>query len=89
MSCECYTIGGPWVTYDPNCPKHGDDAREEEKRIDLLEKMLYELKVEQKLCENRIDILQKQTYDLTSENRNLRGYIRELEITTTKLNEGE
>lgn len=31
MSCECYKIGGPWITYDPNCPAHGDDAQREEK----------------------------------------------------------
>lgn len=31
MSCECYQIGGPWITYDPSCPAHGDDAQREEK----------------------------------------------------------
>lgn len=27
MGCECYTIGGPWISEDPDCPTHGDDAR--------------------------------------------------------------
>lgn len=31
MSCDCYKIGGPWITYDPDCPAHGDDAQREEK----------------------------------------------------------
>lgn len=40
MTCEsqCYTIGGPWITYDPNCPFHGDEARRresEQSRLDL------------------------------------------------------
>ena len=30
MSCECYRVGGPWITYDPSCPTHGDEARERE-----------------------------------------------------------
>lgn len=29
MSCDCYKIGGPWVTYDPSCPAHGDEAKRE------------------------------------------------------------
>jgi len=23
MSCECYTIGGPFIAEDPECPAHG------------------------------------------------------------------
>jgi hypothetical protein len=25
--CEsrCHEPGGPWITYDPQCPEHGDD----------------------------------------------------------------
>ena len=22
MSCGCYKIGGPWISFDPNCPTH-------------------------------------------------------------------
>lgn len=29
MSCECYVIGGPWITFDPNCPTHGYEAQRE------------------------------------------------------------
>lgn len=32
MSCECYKIGGPWITYDPDCPAHGDEAQRAEKQ---------------------------------------------------------
>lgn len=32
MSCECYKIGGPWITYDPSCPAHGDDAQRKERQ---------------------------------------------------------
>lgn len=33
MSCasQCYVIGGPWISYDPNCPIHGDDAQRRER----------------------------------------------------------
>lgn len=24
--CDCYTIGGPWIGANPNCPRHGDAA---------------------------------------------------------------
>jgi hypothetical protein len=32
MTCanRCYEIGGPFITYDPDCPEHGDDARTRE-----------------------------------------------------------
>jgi hypothetical protein len=32
---RCHEIGGPWVSYDPNCPVHGDEAREAESRRSL------------------------------------------------------
>jgi hypothetical protein len=28
VTCDCYTVGGPWVSYDPDCAEHGDDARQ-------------------------------------------------------------
>lgn len=30
MSCECHQVGGPWVSYDPDCPAHGDEAQRQE-----------------------------------------------------------
>ena len=27
--CECYTIGGPFVSFDPDCPAHGLEAQRE------------------------------------------------------------
>jgi hypothetical protein len=31
MSCQsqCYTVGGPWIAEDPNCPIHGYEAQRE------------------------------------------------------------
>lgn len=26
---RCYEIGGPWITFDPECPVHGNDAQRE------------------------------------------------------------
>lgn len=42
--CECYKIGGPWITFDPECPAHGyaaqADAEEREAaRESLLERI--------------------------------------------------
>jgi hypothetical protein len=31
MMCECYQIGGPWITFDPDCPAHGYEAQREAK----------------------------------------------------------
>lgn len=28
--CECYTVGGPWIAEDPNCPVHGTEAQREQ-----------------------------------------------------------
>lgn len=32
MGCasRCYEIGGPWITFDPECPVHGYDAQREQ-----------------------------------------------------------
>lgn len=40
MTCasQCYVIGGPWIDYDPECPEHGDTARQMEagqRRLDI------------------------------------------------------
>lgn len=34
MQCgrQCYVIGGPWITVDPDCPVHGTEAEEERAR---------------------------------------------------------
>ena len=31
MSCECYRIGGPFISFDPECPAHGYEAQREER----------------------------------------------------------
>lgn len=39
MSCECYRIGGPFITFDPECPAHGYEAqRAERERAEADEK---------------------------------------------------
>jgi hypothetical protein len=30
MPCECYQVGGPWITFDPDCPAHGHEAQRAE-----------------------------------------------------------
>jgi hypothetical protein len=39
VSCGrgCYEIGGPWITCDPECPEHGDEARQRGSRLAELE----------------------------------------------------
>lgn len=32
--CECYKIGGPWITFDPDCPEHGYAAQDREKQLE-------------------------------------------------------
>lgn len=62
MDCshQCYTIGGPWIAEDPDCPVHGASAvREREhqedrersmvERIETLEAMV-EAQAEQITC---------------------------------------
>jgi hypothetical protein len=36
MSCECYQIGGPWITFDPQCEAHGYEAQAREREQDML-----------------------------------------------------
>jgi hypothetical protein len=31
MSCECFKVGGPFISEDPDCPRHGTEAQREEK----------------------------------------------------------
>ena len=35
MGCDrrCYEIGGPWITFDPECPVHGYDAQREDEQL--------------------------------------------------------
>ena len=30
-SCDCYRIGGPFITFDPACPTHGLEAQAKER----------------------------------------------------------
>lgn len=46
--CDCYKIGGPWITFDPDCPTHGYEAQ---RRDDDIESRFQEL-------ERRIEALE-------------------------------
>lgn len=28
MSCQCYQVGGPFISEDPDCPAHGAEAQQ-------------------------------------------------------------
>lgn len=36
MSCQCNTIGGPFIAEDPDCPAHGTAAQERHTQIEYL-----------------------------------------------------
>lgn len=39
---ECYKIGGPWITFDPNCPVHnGTNDLQEERIREILNQVWY------------------------------------------------
>lgn len=38
--CDCFKVGGPWISFDPECPAHGYEAqRREQEREDHAHKM--------------------------------------------------
>ena len=48
MSCECYYhIGGPFISYDPECPVHGDTAQQRESDQDDREASLLQRESDQ------------------------------------------
>lgn len=32
--CECYRVGGPFISEDPSCPVHGSEAMSRQKTSD-------------------------------------------------------
>ena len=42
MSCDCHKIGGPWISFDPDCPAHGYEAQREQKEREESESILRE-----------------------------------------------
>lgn len=38
MSCQCYTVGGPFKAEDPDCPAHGIEAQRRKREIKALGK---------------------------------------------------
>jgi|688.fasta_scaffold200156_5 hypothetical protein len=51
FECDCYKIGGPFVGADPNCPTHGTQADERQKRIDKLRDQLEKLNLSGQLSD--------------------------------------
>lgn len=62
MSCECYKIGGPWISFDPNCPQHGYDAQ---RRAEEEEEEAKEAKLEKESTEARFKALEAKIDALT------------------------
>lgn len=53
MSCQCYQIGGPFISFDPDCPAHGLEAqaREREQEAEQMEQAQREARMEQRIVE--------------------------------------
>jgi hypothetical protein len=61
MSCECYKVGGPWITCDPDCPTHGLEAQ---RRDEEREEKDMELKETIELLTERVKSLENQMYNI-------------------------
>ena len=77
MSCQCYQIGGPFISFDPDCPAHGLEAqaREREQEREDAERAAREQAREQLLLEQslRITELEQTVAQLRDEIACLRG----------------
>lgn len=56
MSCECFKIGGPWITFDPNCEAHGYEAQRREREREERE---IEAEAEKNVLTERVRSLEK------------------------------
>lgn len=65
MDCDrrCYEIGGPWITFDPECPVHGYDAQREAEQ----------LAAEEAAKDERLSRLEARVESLENELRRLRS----------------
>lgn len=65
MGCDrrCYEIGGPWITFDPECPVHGYDAQREAEQ----------LAAEEAAKDERLSRLEARVESLENELRRLRS----------------
>lgn len=61
--CQCYQIGGPWISFDPDCPAHGYEAQRLEKEREAEEASREDLI---KAQEARIAALEAQVRDLVA-----------------------
>lgn len=63
MGCDrgCYTVGGPWVDFDPNCPQHGYQAQRDEAER---ERMHAEQEERQEEQESRLEALEQTIAEL-------------------------
>ena len=65
MGCDrrCCEIGGPWITFDPECPVHGYDAQREAEQ----------LAAEEAAKDERLSRLESRIESLENELRRLRS----------------
>jgi uncharacterized Zn finger protein (UPF0148 family) len=75
MSCECFQIGGPFISEDPSCPAHGTLAQAERRER--------EAKDEEK--DEKISTMQRQLDAVLKMNLELTERVRELEARFKKL----
>lgn len=61
--CECYQIGGPFISFDPDCPAHGLEAQREAR----------EAEEEREAREARIAALERRVSELEDELRRVRS----------------
>lgn len=75
MSCECYQVGGPWITYDPSCPTHGDEARQARDEREAADAALQK---EREWLKGQIDKLQVEVDKLKVETGKLNQIVQHL-----------
>lgn len=72
MGCDrrCHEIGGPWITFDPECPVHGYDAQREAEQLAAEEaakdERLSRLEARLAAAEREIQLLRTHTGMLSS-----------------------
>lgn len=61
MGCECHQIGGPFISYDPDCEVHAPGGLGEQ--VEELRNKVYTLEVENKLLKERVRALEEERDD--------------------------
>lgn len=64
--CECYQVGGPWISEDPDCPTHGDEARSRATKAANLEDEVERLEAEVARLTRRLEALERAVFGKTA-----------------------